>query len=164
MLPPADRPVTLAAIAGAHGVTGEVRLKLFCAGVDSIRRHWDMAAGGKALTLLSVREGAGGAIARFAEVCDRTAAEALRGELLTVPRASLPPLAEGEHYWHDLIGLPVEGADGAALGIVVSVENFGASDLLEIALAGGRRVLVPLVPAAARVEPARVVVEEGWLV
>ena len=36
---PTDKPVTLAAIAGAHGVTGEVRLKLFGEGVATLKRH-----------------------------------------------------------------------------------------------------------------------------
>ena len=43
----------------------------------------------------------------------------------------------------DLIDLPVVDEAGAAVGTVVSVENYGASDVLEIALEGGRRVLLP---------------------
>jgi 16S rRNA processing protein RimM len=138
----------MAAVAGAHGVAGEVRLKLFTASADNLKAHARFEAGGRTLTLQTVRAGPQGAVARFAEVADRTAAEALRGTVLTVPRDSLPPLPPGEYYWHDLVGLAVEDEAGAALGEVVAVENFGASDLLEIALVGGRQVLVPLVPAA----------------
>ena len=111
-----DRPVTLAAIVGAHGVTGEVRLKLFGEGVESLRRFRAFNASG--LTLAKLRDdGKGGATARFAEVTDRTAAEALRGILLTVPRSALPPLAEGEYYHADLIGLP------AAVGVASIVSH-----------------------------------------
>jgi 16S rRNA processing protein RimM len=144
----ADRPVVMAAVAGAHGVAGEVRLKLFTGSAENLKAHPRFDAGGRVLTLKSVRPGPQGAVARFAEVSDRTGAEALRGTLLTVPRESLPALPPGEYYWHDLVGLPVVDEAGAALGSVVAVENFGASDLLEIGLEGGRRVLVPLVPAA----------------
>jgi 16S rRNA processing protein RimM len=77
-------------------------------------------------------DGKGGAIARFAEVTDRTAAERLRGTALTVPRSSLPPLAEGEYYYADLIGLPAVSTTGEALGTCVAVDNFGAGDVLEI--------------------------------
>ena len=138
-----DKPVTLAAIAGAHGVTGEVRLKLFGEGVESLSAHNRFNDG--ALTLAKLRDdGKGGAIARFAEVADRTAAEALRGTVLTVPRSALPPLGEGEYYHADLIGLPAVSETGDALGTVVAVENFGAGDVLEIERLDGKRFMVPM--------------------
>jgi len=145
---PATRPVVLAAVAGAHGITGEVRLKLFTANIDSLKLHSHFEAAGRTLTLKTLRPGPQGAVARFAEIGDRTAAEGLRGTLLAVPRASLPALPEGEYYWHDLVGVSVQDETGATVGTVVSVENFGASDILEIEIEGAKRVLVPLVPAA----------------
>jgi 16S rRNA processing protein RimM len=157
------RPVVMAAIAGAYGIRGEVRLKLFTESLDNLLRHARFDAGGRPLTLLSARPGPHGAVARFAEVGDRTAAEALRGELLTVPRDSLPPLPPGEHYWHDLIGLPVLDEGDAAIGTVADVLNYGASDLLEIERVDGRRVLVPLIPEAAVVAAGEVRVGRAWI-
>lgn len=133
----------LAAVIGAHGLGGEVRLKLFADDLGAYR-----AFNGGALTLLALREGPNGAIARFAEVADRTAAEALRGTQLTVPRSALPPLGEGEYYHVDLIGLPVESDAGVAIGRVVAVENFGAGDVIEIERARGGRFMVPMRPEA----------------
>lgn len=127
-----DKPVTLAAIIGAHGVTGEVRLKLFGEGVESLSAYKSFDAAGRTLTLTSVRPGANGAVARFAEIGDRGAADALRGTALTVPRSALPPLGEGEYYHVDLIGLPCTASDGAPLGHIVAIENFGAGDIVEI--------------------------------
>ena len=142
-----DKPVTLAVITGAHGVTGEVRLKLFGEGIASLKTHKSFNGG--ALTLGKLRDdGKGGAIARFAEIADRTAAEGLRGTMLTVPRASLPPLEEGEYYHADLLGLPAISDEGEALGQVVAVENYGAGDLIEIERPGGKRFLVPMSEAA----------------
>jgi 16S rRNA processing protein RimM len=140
-----DRPVTLAVIIGAHGVTGEVRLKLF---TEDLSLYPELNAGGRALTLKSVRPGPNGTVARFAEVADRNAAEALRGTELTVPRASLPPLGEGEYYHADLIDLPCISTSGEALGKVVLIENFGASDVIEIERPDGRRFMVPMRPEA----------------
>jgi len=138
-----DRPVTLAVITGAHGVTGEVRLKLFGGGVDSLRRF--RAFNDSALTLSKVRDdGKGGAIARFVELSDRNAAEGLRGTELTVPRSALPPLAEGEYYHADLVGLAAVSDAGEPLGRVVSVENFGAGDILDIQKTDGKRFMVPM--------------------
>ena len=144
----ANRPVTLAAIVGAHGVGGEVRLKLFGEGVDSLRRF--RAFNDSSLTVKKLRDdGKGGAIASFAEVADRTAAEKLRGTALTVPRAALPPLAEGEYYHADLIGLPAVSTEGEALGTCIAVDNFGAGDVLEIQRPGidgkpGKKFMVPM--------------------
>lgn len=146
------RSVTLAAIAGAHGVAGEVRLKLFGEGVAALAQQKSFNDG--ALTLLKIREdGKGGAIARFAESTSRGDAEKLRGTALTVPREALPPLAEGEFYHADLIGLPVVTDAGEAVGTVLAIENFGATDIVEIALdpapaKGPKTFMVPMIPAA----------------
>ena len=144
-----DTQVTLAAVAGAHGIGGEVRLKLFAESIESLSGHSAVQVGERQLTLRSVRPGGGGAIARFADVQDRNAAEALRGQLITVSRSALPPLEEGEYYHADLIGLACEGSDGQALGIVVAVENFGAGDILEIEKPDGKRSMVPFRPGVA---------------
>ncbi|GAM07128.1 MULTISPECIES: ribosome maturation factor RimM [Novosphingobium] len=148
-----DTSVTLAAVTGAHGVTGEVRLKLFGEGVAALKRY--RAFNDSALTLKKLKDdGKGGAIARFEEVTDRTAAEKLRGTVLTVPRAEMPELADGEYYHADLIGLPAVSDTGEALGRVIAVENFGAGDVLEIERAErdekGRiqRFMVPMTEAA----------------
>ena len=138
-----DKPVTLAAVTGAHGVAGEVRLKLLGEGLEAFALHKRFNDG--ALTLSKLRDdGKGGAIARFAEVADRTAAEALRGTVLTVPRSALPPLEEGEYYHADLIGLPAVSDAGEPLGTVIAVENFGAGDIVEIERADGKRFMVPM--------------------
>ncbi|MFC4295067.1 ribosome maturation factor RimM [Novosphingobium tardum] len=138
-----DRPVTLAAVIGAHGVTGEVRLKLFGDGIASLKAH--RAFNGGALTVAKLRDdGKGGAIARFAEITDRNGAEALRGTALTVPRSALPPLAEDEYYHADLLGLPAVSDAGMPLGVVVAVENFGAGDVLEVERADKSRFMVPM--------------------
>lgn len=157
-----DRPVTLAVIIGAHGVTGEVRLKLFGEGVDSLRRF--RAFNDSGLTLSKLRDdGKGGAIARFVEVTDRNAAEALRGTELTVPRSELPPLGEGEYYHADLVGLAAVSDAGEPLGRVVSVENYGAGDVLDIEKPDGKRFMVPMIEAAVpQWNSERVVVREGW--
>jgi 16S rRNA processing protein RimM len=155
--------VILAAAAGAHGIGGEVRLKLFGEGLDSLSCHKVLYAGDRPLTLKSVKRGSAGAIARFAEIPDRTAAEALRGTLLGVPRAALPPLEEGEYYHADLLGLPCEDAAGIALGTVVAVENFGAGDLLEIERPDGKRALIPFRPGIADLAGGRIVADPAFL-
>jgi 16S rRNA processing protein RimM len=157
-----DRPVTLAAVSGAHGVAGEVRLKLFGEGVAALRRF--RAFNDSALTLEKIKDdGKGGAIARFAEVTDRTAAEKLRGSLLTVPRSALPPLGEGEYYHADLLGLPAVSTSGEALGTCIAVENYGAGDVLEIERPDGKRFMVPMrTEAVPEWDGERLVIEAAY--
>jgi 16S rRNA processing protein RimM len=140
---PQDTPVTLAVVIGVHGVAGEVRLKVFA---EDLAAYKSFNEG--ALTLKFARAGNNGTIARFVEVPDRNAAEALRGTELTVPRSSLPPLEEGEYYHADLIGLDVVSTAGEAIGRVVAIDNFGAGDVIEIERETGKRFMVPMRPEA----------------
>ena len=157
-----NRPVTLAAIIGAHGVAGEVRLKVFAETLDSVRAHKSFNAG--KLTLKSLRPGNNGAIARFAEIADRNAADALRGTELTVPRESLPPLGPGEYYHTDIIGLPAVSTTGEDLGHVVAIDDFGAGDVLEIERPDGKRFMVPMKADAVPEWGAIITVDAAFVV
>ena len=154
-----DAPVTLAAVLGAHGVAGEVRLKVFA---DDLTPFKSFNNG--ALTLKSLRPTPQGAIARFVEVADRNAAEALRGTELTVPRSALPLLGDGEYYHADLVGLLALSDAGESLGQVVLVKNFGAGDVIEIERPDGKRFMVPMrAEAVPEWNDERVVVDAAFV-
>ena len=155
-----SRPVTLAVIIGAHGVGGEVRLKVFAEDVATLKVHKTFNGG--ALTLTLLRDG-NQVIARFAEITDRDAAERMRGTELTVPRDTLPPLGEGEYYHTDLIGLPAVSKAGDDLGRVTAVENFGAGDVLEIERPDGKRFMVPMTAEAVPEWGERVIIDAGFV-
>ena len=151
-----DEPIVLAAVTGAHGVHGDVRLKLLGEGIDALRQHssFNASVPGGTLTLKAIRsDNKGGAIARFAEISGRNAAEKLRGTVLSVPREELPGLEEGEYYHADLIGLAVETDAGDAVGTLIAVHNFGATDIIEIELVpppakGQKTLMVPMTKQA----------------
>jgi 16S rRNA processing protein RimM len=157
-----ERRIALAAVAGAHGIKGEVRLKLFSDGIDSLRRSEKLYVAGVERKLVTVRDGKT-AVARFEGVADRGAAEALRGSLVEIDRAALPPLAEGEYYHADIIGLPVVDRAGSAIGAVVAVENYGAGDLLEVELMDGRKSLIAFKSGIADLEDGRIVLDPEFL-
>ena len=160
---PGERRITLAAVAGAHGVKGEVRLKLFSDSAESLARHEILYVGGAERRLLSIRDSGKAAVARFEGTDDRSAAEALRGSLVEVERSALPPLEEGEYYHADLIGLPAVDAQGSAIGTVVAVENYGAGDLLEIEDGNGKRSLIPFKPGIADLVDGQLVLDREYL-
>jgi 16S rRNA processing protein RimM len=89
-------------------------------------------------------------VVRLAGVATRDAAEALTGVEICARRDQLPPPAAEEFYYDDLIGLAAVATDGAPLGRVVSLRNFGAGDILEIApVDGGETLLLPFSKAVA---------------
>ena len=162
MIVPEPR-ITLAAVAGAHGVKGELRLKLFSDSIDSLSRHQMLHVGGAQRRLLAIRDSGKMAIARFEGVDDRSAAEALRGSLVEVDRSALPPLDEGEYYHADLIGLEAVDRDGNRVGSVAAVENYGAGDLLEIALPDGKTSLIPFRDGIADLADGRILLDPEFL-
>jgi 16S rRNA processing protein RimM len=157
------RKIALAAVAGAHGIKGELRLKLFSESVDSLSRHQKLFIGGVERRLLSIRDSGKTAVARFESIDDRSAAEGLRGSFVEVDRSALPPLEKGEYYHADLIGLPAGNRDGGSIGVVVGVENYGAGDLLEIELPDGKRSLIPFRDGIADLEDGRIVLDPEFL-
>ena len=158
-----ERRIALAAVAGAHGVKGELRLKLFSDSVDSLAHQKKLFVGGAERRLLGIRESGKTAVARFEGVADRSAAEALRGSLVEVDRSALPPLDEGEYYHADLIGLPAVDRQGNAIGTVVAVENYGAGDLLEIEAEGGKRTLIPFKAGIADLKDGKIILDPEFL-
>ena len=135
----ASRLILIAKVDGAFGVRGDVRLTSFAADPIALLTYRALRRedGSPGLTLVSGRPAKGGLIVRASEVETREEAEALRGLRLYVDRASLPEPDEEEFYLADLIGLRVLSPEGAALGAVRDVRNFGAGDLIEVAPGDG---------------------------
>lgn len=155
--------VTLAAVAGAHGIHGEVRLKLFGEDVATLAAQKRVFVGGREIGIDKVKDAGKVAIARLAGIADRAAAEALRGQLVEVDRSALPPLADGEYYHADLIGLPCLDQAGATVGRVAAIENFGAGDLIEVEFPDGKRSLVPFRDGIADWVEDRIVLDRDYL-
>jgi 16S rRNA processing protein RimM len=153
-------------IGRAHGIRGEVSVEIrtddpgarFVPG-SSLATEPESAG---PLTVESVRSHTGRLLVRFAGYEDRTAAEALRGVLLLVDSADIPPTGDPDVFHdHELIGLGAVTVDGVEIGEVVDVEHPG-QDLLVVRAIDGRDVLVPFVGAIVReidVSAGRVVID-----
>jgi 16S rRNA processing protein RimM len=159
----AAKRILVGAIAGAHGVRGEVRIKSFTANPRAIGRYGPVEdeTGARSFKLTVRGEVKGLVIARLDGVADRNQAEALKGLRLYVPRAKLPRPRRGEWYVADLIGLAAEDAGGAPLGRVKSVQNFGAGDVIELERTDGATEFLPFTKAvvpAVDIEGGKVVI------
>ena len=158
-----ERRIALAAVAGAQGVKGELRLKLFSDSIDSLSCHQNLYVGGAKRRLLAIRDGGKTAVARFEGISDRSAAEALRSTLVEIDRSALPPLEDGEYYHSDLIGLIAVDSMGNPIGKVTAVENYGAGDLLEIEDQVGKRSLIPFREGIADLEDGKIILDPEFL-
>ncbi len=124
------RLILVGQVAGAFGVRGELRIT---AHTDDPLSPLKGPDGAVALTIATARAVKGALIAKAREVETREQAEALRGLRLYIDRDALPdPEDDDEFYLADLVGLAALSPEGAAIGGVKSVHNFGAGDLLEI--------------------------------
>ena len=139
------KDVLLAAIIGAQGLKGEVKVKTFTETPDSLARYRRLhAKDGRGFTVTHTKAAKSDeAVVAFAEVVDRNTAEALRGLELFVPREVLPEPAENEFYHTDLIGLTAMDEADRVIGTIKAIHNFGASDVIEIARADGDSVMLP---------------------
>lgn len=140
-----DDRVCVGRIGGANGIRGWVRIASYTAEPADIASYGPLTdeTGTRRLRVTVMRMAKGSVIAAIDGVSDRNAAEKLAGLRLYVDRSALPPAGEEEFYRADLIGLDAETPDGAALGRIVAVEDYGAGDVLELRLADGGSVLVP---------------------
>ena len=147
------RLVLLGVFGAAQGVRGEVRIKSFTADPKAIGGYGALTdkAGSRSFRVESLRPLRDDMlVVRLAGVSTRDAAEALTGVELYARRDQLPPPEADEFYWDDLVGLAVTTADGAPLGRVVGLVNYGAGDVLEIAQdGGGETLLLPFTKAVA---------------
>jgi 16S rRNA processing protein RimM len=144
-----QRLVLMGAILGAHGIKGEVKVKSFAAKPAAIADYGPLTDARHKrtfeLTVTGTADAAKGVvIGRIAGIADRNAAEALKGVELFVARERLPAPADPEEYYlADLIGLVAFDAKGEKLGEIVSVDNYGAGDLLLVVPANGEGFVVP---------------------
>ncbi len=160
-----DGRVLLGAVVGVHGVKGAVKIRSHTADPADIAAYGPLVAeDGKSYHVKILGFAKGNVVAAFSGVNSRDAAEALVGLKLYAFRASLPETEDEDTFYHaDLVGLRAEKTGGAPFGRVKAVANFGAGDLLEIALEdGGKTVFLPFTKACVPkvdVKAGRVVIE-----
>lgn len=159
-------------VAGAHGLHGEVRIKLYDRASQALQpgrvvhlfestegsTEGSTGSGAPVRTLTVTAVGdmpghPGRLRVQFEELGDRDDVLPLKGCAVRVQRADLEPLHEDEFYLADVIGLPVQRRVGEQLedlGRVVGIMDTGAQDLLEVEWVGpSGRAFTWLIPAAA---------------
>ena len=129
--------ITLGAVASAHGVRGQFKVKPFTVVPSDVAAYGPVHLEDGRVLQLTVKS-----VAKNLVICEangitnRSMAEGLRGQTLSVERAALPELEEKQTYHADLIGLGVQDTAGQQLGVIVGLHDFGAGEIVEISVAG----------------------------
>jgi 16S rRNA processing protein RimM len=163
--------VCVGQIFGAHGVRGLVKLVSFTEDPESIAQYGPLTdeSGERRFTVALAGFQKTHWIAQIDEIDDREAAQALNGTRLYAERDQLPPPEDEDEYYNaDLIGLRADDLDGAKIGTVSALYNFGAGDIIELELESGARPLLPFDHATVPVVDVaggRVVIDlpPGWI-
>jgi len=136
-----DDLVAVGQVVAAHGVRGWLKIRPYSASgtvLSSARTWWLTTAGGgsgQAFRVVHCREGGSHLLAELEGVADRDAALALRGRVISVPRAAFPAPDPGEYYWVDLMGCrfySTSGPEAVLLGEVDDVFDNGAHAVLQV--------------------------------
>ena len=147
MTHPSAKRICLGEISTAHGVRGLVRVRIYGDDPQAISAHGPLftsETGDKTITVKMKNAANKFWIAEVEGVSDRNAAELLRGTKLWIERDKLPEIeSDDEFYYEDLVGMTVRTEADGDVGTIVAVENFGASDLLEVKPTMGATFYVP---------------------
>lgn len=143
-----DALVVVGRVAGVYGVMGWVKVYSYTRPRENLlgygRWHLGKEGAWRPVELEAAGPRGKGLVAKIAGVDGRDEARAWIGWEIAVPRDELPPLAEGEYYWSDLLGLRVRTTDGQDLGRVARLMETGANDVLVVQ--GDRERLIPFIP------------------
>ncbi len=146
-----EHPIELGQVIGAHGLRGQVRVHYFGNSPENLTtakqlwlaqsrddpaaRRFDVVFGGTGRAG-EARLGLGG-------IVDRDLAEGLRGLIVLGEESELTPLADGEFYWHELVGCRVQTEEEEIVGSVSEIWETGAHDVLVVRDEAGRQNLIP---------------------
>lgn len=159
-LEPAELPadaVEVGRIADAWGIKGWFKVLAYSADPEALfsSKRWYLQpaergaktfAGTVKLAIKEAKEHSDTVVASAQDVDDRTAAEALKGARIFIPRSSFPTAATDEFYWVDLLGLDVVNREGVALGQIRELLSTGPQTVLVMEYTEDGKTLERMIP------------------
>lgn len=140
----AERLIEMGAIASAHGIRGQFKVKAFCDHPMDITAYGPLQLeDGRTLDIKAHSHAKGFVLCSAKELSSRNQAESLRGQLLYVAREELPEAEVDEIYHADLVDYQVHARGIGLIGRIVGVFDFGAGTVIEIKRHKQKPVMVP---------------------
>jgi len=149
------RRVPVGRIIRTHGLRGALKMIAYGETLGHLKPGAKLyllaeADGGEdALTVRHSRPQGKHWVLQFAEIAEVDAAQEMVGKEVFVPEEALPPTAEGEYYYYQLIGLRVEGVDGRAFGVLRAIIDTGSNDVY-VVKGDDREILIPAIAEVIR--------------
>lgn len=138
-----SRLIKIGQIVAPHGIKGMVKINLCLENPRELVHYMPIYnQNGQVLDIQIISFKANQMIATIKNISDRNQAESMRGTNLFINRETLPPISKEQYYYCDLIGLTVLDETKTVVGVVKSVENYGASDILVVETKKGIDILV----------------------
>jgi len=137
--------VAVGRVLAPFGLKGELKVLPLTDNPARFRPRAKLWAGTQPVSVAASREAQGYVYITLKGFSDRTSVDRFRHALLQVPESDLPPLAEGEYYRFQLLGLTVVDRRGDLLGTLDEVIETGANDVYRVRLADGSDLLLPAV-------------------
>lgn len=139
--------VIIGKITGVYGIKGWVKVLSYTRPKQNIQQYpnWLLLHDGEQIEIavMECKSHGKGIIAKLDGIEDRDDAIKLQQADITIHRSELPELADGEYYWHDLMGLSVIDQNNVNLGKVIDIVETGANDVFVVS--GNKRRLIPWV-------------------
>ena len=144
-----DKKIYLGKITGVHGIKGWLKIQSFSSPLENILNYplWIINNRGQE-GFYSVEQGrkhSNKIIVKLEKIDDRTKAEYLINSKIKIRRSELPKLSNESHYWSDLEGLSVLNSEEKLIGIVDSLIETGANDVMVVNTTKDNRILIPFV-------------------
>ena len=142
---PPDGHVIVGHVTGGWGLNGDLKVQPQTDFPERFSPGSELHIKGRRETVVSARPNRGGFVVRLTNVTHRTAADSMRGALLTVPEDNLAPLPEDTYYHFQLIDLHVFSDEGEELGVIAEILDTSANDVYVIRNAAGPDLLIPAI-------------------
>jgi len=160
-------------ISAPFGIKGWIRVQPYSQTARSLTQYatwWlDGVAGWQEFEVQQAQVQGPDVVAKLAGCEDRDVAAGFKGRVIAIPREAFPPAEKGEFYWADLVGLKVKNTEGLDFGVVKSMLETGANDVLVVqnvvqqnAVAGEERLIPFIGSVVKRVDIAAGVIEVDW--
>ena len=139
--------VVLGRVSGTHGIRGELKVHSFSDDAETLQRATTVVlrlpgTAGETFAVTKVRSGGKKVLLTLQGFDSINQVEHLVGREVCVTREQLPPLDDGEYYWHDLLGMAVVTTAGESLGVVKDIFATGSNDVY-VVRQGRREYMIP---------------------
>lgn len=142
-----NNKVAIGEVVSPSGFKGQFKIKSFTEKKDNFFKYGPVSIGSKftGIKITKIKNAKDMFVVSCENIATKEAAEEIRGALIFVDREILPSLDNNKtFYFHDLINMNVYNENNNFLGKVISVDNYGSDDVIEIKDDNNATILISL--------------------